>query len=215
MTIKYIKDDANMALTKYQATAFYDDLVRTLNAIEYPSVSMAREILVAMCCAWLRGRGVRVTPKNCSTLISTVVSCRLSEPNYATDDMDRVIRKALAYWLPEIEEQPPDNKQMMRRTGGSLRPMWDIEGFGHVLAVGAYGPFVLTRTYRTIVFDELGQMVRMINDMWDAVASIESRYASMELDVVNQSYADRVIRELESDFRDRLYGDAGSDESEI
>ena len=64
---------ADLSMTPYQADRFYDEVVATVEAMEYPSMDMFRHILGGHTRAFLRGKGIRVTVENVAYVIQEVV----------------------------------------------------------------------------------------------------------------------------------------------
>lgn len=194
-----------MAITVYQATEFYADIVQALAQIEYPSLDIVREILIAMSLGWLRGSGTRVTPKSCAMVINAVMDRKKCPVDPSTASADRLIHKALQTLSPVEDEESSTGNSLIYASGGTVCPMANIDGLGNIIApVGPDGPFVMNLNKPIVVFEDVDHMTHVINDWWDAVIGIESIRTRREGRVIPQSYAGRVIRELQNEWHEQL-----------
>jgi len=207
--VKSVQVKNNIEINTYQADAFYEDLVRSLRGIEYPSVSIAREILIAMCCSWLRGRGIRVTPKNCAALINMISPHKRYSRDISDEYIDRLIKSTVLSLCPKDSEKCNAPAPEVRPSGGSVCPVCEIEGVGKLIAPGSPdGPFVLELISRTIVFENLDHFTSFLNRLWDTATTIESISMRRKPAIPTHAYALQVIGELEEDFRNLLSNDS-------
>ena len=196
---------ADLSMTPYQADRFYDEVVSTVEAMEYPSMDMFRHILGGHTRAFLRGKGIRVTVENVAYVIQEVVKKKGKSRGDTAEWIKKFFQQVLT---PQTERQVVGGRELMRGvsiSGGSITPVYEIEGVGRLVVTNnPQQSLILNIDHSTVVFTDLDHFRKYINNLQDTVLGIEHFFMDNRDHVIPAAYAYRLINDVEDMLREEL-----------